>query len=63
MLNYKVVVWSRTGVDWAEKITKLLDIEKDVDYVMSKPLYFVDDKTDLFSIVGDHIYKEIKGTK
>lgn len=58
-LGYKVVVWSKTGAFWAEKIVKELGLENDVDMVMSKPLYFVDDRKELDAIVGKHIYREI----
>lgn len=60
-LGYKVVVWSATGSQWAEKITKELGLEPYVDICMSKPGYYVDDlHGHADDILGKHIYKAVK---
>lgn len=39
-----VVVWSRGGCEWARNVIRALGLENQVDYVMSKPLAYFDDK-------------------
>lgn len=51
-----VIVWSKNGVSWAEQAVKKLKLTKYVDLVMSKPSRYVDDKTDMPSVCGDHIF-------
>ena len=38
-----VIVWSASGSDWADKITKALGLEKYVAITMSKPTWYNDD--------------------
>ena len=40
----RIVVWSASGVQWAEAVVKSLGIEKYVDAVLSKPTRVYDDK-------------------
>jgi len=42
-LGYTIVVWSQTGVDWAETVAKAVGIEEFVDVCISKPTYYLDD--------------------
>jgi predicted phosphatase len=42
--GYLIVVWSAAGQDWVEEVVRKLDIAEFVDYKLSKPTYFVDDK-------------------
>ena len=41
--GHKVVVWSRSGYEWAKEIVEGLKLQDHVDFVMSKPMYFYDD--------------------
>lgn len=38
-----VVVWSRSGWEWARNIVNALGLQADVDLVMSKPIAYFDD--------------------
>ena len=43
MRGHTVVVWSAGGYDWAEAAIKVLQLEKYVDVVISKPKWAYDD--------------------
>lgn len=38
-----IIVWSRSGYEWAKHVVQALDLENFVDLVMSKPLAYIDD--------------------
>lgn len=42
--GYGIIVWSANGKEWAEKVVKHLEIDKYVDYIMTKPNKYLDDK-------------------
>lgn len=42
-VGWQVVVWSQGGADHAERVVKLLGMEKYVDLIVSKPQVYVDD--------------------
>jgi hydroxymethylpyrimidine pyrophosphatase-like HAD family hydrolase len=42
--GYEVVVWSLSSKQWAEEVVKVLGIEQWVDYCVSKPDFFLDDR-------------------
>lgn len=42
--GFFIVVWSRSGNEWASNVVKALDLEKEVDLTMSKPLVYIDDR-------------------
>lgn len=54
--GYTVVVWSASGTKWAAEVIKKLGIEDYVDYVISKPVKWVDDLSDANHNLGTHIY-------
>ena len=39
-----VVVWSRSGWQWAKAVVDALGLQDHVDAVMAKPFYYYDDK-------------------
>lgn len=39
-----VLVWSKGGYEWATNVIKALKLEEHVDYVLSKPIAYFDDK-------------------
>lgn len=43
-LGYTIIVWSKTGSDWACLIGEALDIDHMVSAYLSKPLFYIDDK-------------------
>ena len=55
-----VVVWSATGVNWAEKIVRLLGLEEYVDLVMSKPDQLYDDISDVREFIPVPQYKKFE---
>lgn len=48
-----VVVWSRSGYQWAKAVVVALELTEFVDVILSKPLYFYDDKK-CDQILGEH---------
>lgn len=52
-----VVVWSKSGWEWAETVVKALKLEDYVDVVASKPNYYYDDKV-CCKILGEHRFLE-----
>lgn len=43
LMGFKVIVWSTSGHQWAEKVVKALHLEDKVDFVMCKPHRIFDD--------------------
>lgn len=54
--GHTVMVWSQGGWAWAESVVKALGIEDLVDYVDSKPDWYVDDLP-ASAFMGTNIYK------
>lgn len=50
-----VIVWSRSGFEWAETAVKALGLENYVDACLAKPMYYYDDKP-CCKILGEHRY-------
>ena len=48
-----VVVWSRSGHDWAKTVVEKLNLTQYVDLVIAKPMYYYDDKP-CCKILGEH---------
>lgn len=53
--GYLVIVWSAGGVRWAQSVINTLELQGYVDFVMTKPLKYVDDLT-AGEILGERIY-------
>jgi phosphoserine phosphatase len=43
--GHTVVVWSAGGSEWAERVVKELHLEPYITLVMSKPDWYIDDKS------------------
>jgi hypothetical protein len=41
--GYTVIVWSQSGEDWAEKVIEALKLQESVDFIMTKPQFYIDD--------------------
>jgi hypothetical protein len=52
-----VIVWSRSGHDWAKAVVEVLGLTQYVDAVMAKPFYYYDDKP-CCKILGEHRFQE-----
>ena len=60
IIGNTVVVWSRSGWDWANAVVKTLQLEDYVDIVMSKPKVYYDDKMPN-DFMGEHrFYNDVK---
>lgn len=42
--GYGIIAWSANGKEWAEKVVTALELEQYVDYIMTKPMKYLDDK-------------------
>lgn len=61
-LGYNIIVHSGSGYEWAETIVKALDLEKYVNAVMAKPLYYFDDKP-AETWLNNRVYRDPKTGK
>jgi phosphoserine phosphatase len=52
-----VVVWSRSGHEWARAVVEKLGLIDYVDVCMAKPFYYYDDKK-CCQILGEHRYQQ-----
>lgn len=43
-LGYSIVVWSKTGGDWAYEVVRALRLSKYVRFCLTKPNFIVDDR-------------------
>lgn len=59
--GYTVIVWSASGTKWAEAVINKLGLNDYVDFVMSKPIKWVDDMPNPEHLVGTHIYLDPEG--
>lgn len=42
--DFFIVVWSDGGAEWAKEVVELLNLTNFVDLVLSKPLWYIDDR-------------------
>lgn len=61
--GHKIIVWSRSGADWAEAVVKSLKLESYVDVICGKPTYYIDDDPNPQNILGKHGYFDINGNR
>jgi len=55
--GYEVVVWSLSSKEWADKVVDALGIREWVDYCVSKPDFYLDDReVDHFMLPEKRIY-------
>lgn len=43
-LGYTIIVWSKTGGDWARLVSETLGIDKMVAVYLTKPTFYLDDQ-------------------
>lgn len=43
-LGYEVIVWSKTGSDWAEAVCTEVGLRPYVSTYLTKPMYYIDDE-------------------
>lgn len=53
--GYEIIVWSGGGKDWAKTVVETLGIQDSVDYVMTKPMKYIDD-LQAHEVLGSRIY-------
>lgn len=58
--KFTVIAWSKAGADWAEAAIRVLNLEKYVDFVMTKPDRHIDDAVRVEDIIGNRVYFEEK---
>jgi hypothetical protein len=61
-LGYGVVVWSRTGAEWAEAVCNGLNLDHLVDLYLTKPMYYMDDLP-CETWMGERIWRSPKDEK
>jgi hypothetical protein len=58
-LGYEVIVWSKTGEDWARLIVEAVGLQKEVSLCLTKPLYYFDDE-DCGKWMGTRVWKDFE---
>jgi hypothetical protein len=56
-LGYTIIIWSKTGSDWATLVGEALGVDDMVSAYLSKPLFYIDDK-DASEWIGERRYRE-----
>lgn len=60
-LGYTVIVWSKTGADWAKAVTEALEIQDMVAAYLTKPTFILDDQ-EVTKWIGPRRWRDPKGT-
>ena len=59
LLGYGIVVWSQTGSEWAETVSKAVGIDDLVTAYLTKPRYYLDDLP-CAQWMGERLYRDAK---
>lgn len=58
-LGYDVIVWSKTGEDWANAVVDAFDLRQYVTICLTKPDFYMDDKPVEYWM-GPRVYRDPK---
>jgi len=56
-LGYGIVVWSQSGADWAEAVSKAIGIGQFVEGYLTKPRYIMDDMP-VDAWIGENVFRD-----
>lgn len=56
-MGYDMIVWSKTGYDWAKLIVEALELQPYVSAIASKPNFYFDDR-EASDWIGERVYRE-----
>jgi hypothetical protein len=56
-----IFVWSLGGAEWAEKVVRALKLQDYVDFCISKPTWFLDDRRDAGFTLNDEAWIDANG--
>ena len=59
--NHAIIVWSGSGVAWAQAVVRALGLTDYVHAVLSKPSYYIDDIKDPKVWIGKHRFYTLEG--
>lgn len=56
-MGYDMIVWSKTGYEWAKLIVEALELQPYVSAIASKPNFYFDDR-EASDWIGERVYRE-----